>query len=94
MPPFGNELTQRSYGAFDWIAEKVGPMCAVSYLLVARKRVRRIIPLGRKWRREARAEGIGLANPTARSAESDIVTRLVPIDSRDRHSGPGKGGKD
>lgn len=57
--------------AFWRFGNRTASVFSGAYVMVARKRVMRITPIKTRWRPERRLVGVGLAEPSARVADSD-----------------------
>lgn len=71
--PVRNERILRRLGAIGEAGGRVLPMCAGSYVLVARKRVTALTPIRPRWRPSRRLMAVGLAGPSTRVSDQ---TRL------------------
>jgi hypothetical protein len=67
----GNQRWLERLDAFWRFGNRTASVFSGAYVMVARKRVTRITPIKTRWRPERRLVGVGLAEPSARVADSD-----------------------
>ncbi len=72
--PVRNERLARRLASVGMAGARVLPMCAGSYVLVARKRVTALTPIRPRWRPSRRLMAVGLAGPSARVSDQTRVT--------------------
>ena len=65
-PSFGNERWLRTLDAICRLGNLTAPVLSTAYLIAARKRVTRVMPIKTRWRPKPRLVGVGLAEPSAR----------------------------
>ncbi len=72
--PVRNERLARRMAGVGAAAARVLPVCAGSYVLVARKRVTALTPIRPRWRPSRRLMAVGLAGPSARVSDQTRVS--------------------
>ncbi|MCC6716150.1 MAG: methyltransferase domain-containing protein, partial [Gammaproteobacteria bacterium] len=70
-PPLNSARLLRNLGLLELLGRKLLPMFGGCYVIVARKRLQRLIPIRTQWRARRRLIAAGVVEPTAFQAPRD-----------------------
>ncbi|MCH9670005.1 MAG: class I SAM-dependent methyltransferase [Gammaproteobacteria bacterium] len=68
-PPIGNERFLAKTSRMEAVGTRAWPYLSGTYVVLARKRVTTVTPIRTRWRPRRRLVAVGLAEPSARSAD-------------------------